>query len=69
MSKKVKIELTIPIELKQELFNLSNDLEMSESEIFSEALNTYALSEIVKWEIAGILSSKDKEYMKTIKHE
>lgn len=62
-----KVTVTIPYELKNKLNELKDDMKVSISSIYKEALENYIeQKEIQKWQKGVHLASKDKEYQKTI---
>ena len=59
-----KITVTITNELKRHLVALKDELQISMSSIYKEALESYIeKKEIERWEKGAILASKNKEYM------
>lgn len=59
-----KITVSIPSELKRQLFDLKDELHISMSAIFREALESYAAKkEIERWEKGAKLASVDKNYL------
>lgn len=60
-----KITVTIPHNLKKKLVNIKNELNISMSAIYREALQNYLeKKELERWEEGAILASKNKEYIK-----
>ena len=63
-TKAEKITVTIPYELKEQLIILKDELKISISAIYKEALESYMKQkEIEKWEKGAHLAAKDKKYM------
>lgn len=59
-----KITLTIPLELKEQLVVLKEELQISTSALYKEALESYIKQkELQKWEEGAKLAAKDKKYM------
>ena len=62
--KSEKITVTIPFELKKKLTALKEEMDLSVSAIYKEALESYLKQkEIEKWERGAKLATKDEEYM------
>lgn len=60
-----KITVTIPHELKIQLLAVKEELKISMSAIYKEALEAYLQKkEIERWERGFELASQDEEYMK-----
>jgi post-segregation antitoxin (ccd killing protein) len=58
-----KITVTIPNELKERLVSVKDEMKISMSAIYKEALESYLeKKELEKWEKGASLASKDKEY-------
>ena len=63
--KSEKVTITIPSELKEQLISLKEELNMSISLLYKEALEAYLEDkEMKQWERGAKLASADKEYMK-----
>lgn len=63
-TKSEKITLTIPSELKAQLTALKDELHLSASAIYKEALEAYLQQkELERWEKAAYMASQDKAYM------
>ncbi len=59
-----KVTVTIPHELKEQLVLLKDELKISISAIYKEALESYLKQkEIEKWGKGAQLAAKDKKYM------
>jgi post-segregation antitoxin (ccd killing protein) len=59
-----KITVTIPHDLKEKLVNIKDELKISMSAIYKEALEAYLeKKELEKWEKGALLASADKEYI------
>ena len=59
-----KVTFNIPIELKEQVTALKNDLQVSFSAIYNEAIANYIQQkEIEKWQKGIDLALKDAEYM------
>lgn len=59
-----KITLTIPSELKEQLVILKDELQISTSALYREALESYIKQkELQKWEEGAKLAVNDKKYM------
>lgn len=68
MQSTAKLTTTIPYELKERLVVLKDNLHMSMSAIYKEALEQYLeKKEIEKWERGVELATKDKEYIEECK--
>lgn len=62
-----KITVTIPHELKEQVIALKDELKVSLSSIYKEALESYLRQkEIERWERGASLASKDKKYMEFV---
>lgn len=62
--KSEKITVTIPFELKERLVALKEEMHLSVSAIYKEALEFYLKQkEIEKWERGAELAAEDEEYM------
>ena len=62
--KSEKITVTIPFELKEKLAALKEEMHLSVSAIYKEALESYLRQkEIEKWEQGAKLAAEDEEYM------
>ncbi len=65
--KSEKVTITIPSELKEQLTSLKEELNISVSFMYKEALEAYLESkEMKRWEIGAVLASKDEKYMKFV---
>ena len=63
-----KVTTTIPIDLKERLVSLKQELHLSMSVIYKEALEQYLESkEVEKWERGAKLAQKNKEYVQLCK--
>ena len=63
-----KVTTTIPVELKKQLMSLKEELEVSISTIYKEALEQYLeKKEIERWEKGAKLAEENREYMKLCK--
>ena len=63
-----KLTTTIPSELKERLVFLKNELHVSMSTIYKEALEQYLeRKEIERWEKGAKLASENKEYRQLCK--
>ena len=63
-----KITVTIPYELKDKLVSLKEDMKISMSTIYKEALESYIENkEVERWNKGAKLASTNKEYMKHCK--
>lgn len=63
-----KITTTIPYHLKEQLVQLKDEIHVSMSTIYKEALEEYLeKKEIEKWERGAKLASQNEEYMKLCK--
>jgi predicted DNA-binding protein len=63
-----KLTTTIPFELKERLVSLKDELHVSMSTIYKEALEQYLeTKEIERWEKGAKLASENKEYMQLCK--
>jgi post-segregation antitoxin (ccd killing protein) len=59
-----KITVTIPHDLKEKLVNIKDELKISMSAIYKEALEAYLeKKELEKWEKGALLASFDKKYV------
>ena len=68
MQNMVKVTISIPSELKQQVLSLKEELHTSVSSLYKEAMEEYLKQkEIQKWKDAAILASHDKEYMKFVR--
>ena len=66
-TKSEKVTITIPSELKEKLTDLKDELNVSVSSIYKEALERYLEEkEMKQWEIGAKLASKDEAYMKFV---
>ena len=66
-TKSEKVTITIPSELKEKLTELKEELNVSTSWIYKEALEAYLQSkEMKRWERGAMLASKDEAYMKFV---
>lgn len=62
-----KITFNLPSELKEQVSSLKDDLHMSMSSIYVEAIKQYVeKKEKEKWSTAALEASKDTEYLKLI---
>jgi len=60
-----KVTFNIPSELKAQLVSLKNEMHVSLSAIYNEALSNYIKQkELEKWERGASLASKDAHYLK-----
>jgi predicted transcriptional regulator len=60
-----KVTFNIPKELKAQLVSLKNEMHVSLSAIYNEALSNYIKQkELEKWEKGVSLASKDRHYLK-----
>jgi len=67
-TKSEKVTITIPSELKKKLTDLKDELNVSVSSLYKEALEAYLEEkEIRQWELGAKLASKDETYMKFVK--
>ena len=67
-TKSEKVTVTIPSELKEKLIDLKDELNVSISSIYKEALEVYLEEkEMRAWEIGAKLASQDESYMKFVK--
>ncbi len=63
-----KVTFNIPTELKEQLIALKEDLQMSLSAIYNEAIANYLKQkEIEKWHRGVSMALEDKEYMSMAK--
>ena len=59
-----KVTFNIPTELKEQVIALKEDLQMSLSAIYNEAISNYLKQkEIERWSQGVSMALKDKEYM------
>ncbi len=66
-TKSEKVTITIPSELKEKLIDMKEELNVSISSIYKEALETYLEGkEMKRWEKGALLASKDEAYMKFV---
>ncbi len=62
-----KITITVPFELKEQVYILKDELKTSISAIYKDALKFYIKQrEIEKWEKGAKLASKDKQYLEFV---
>lgn len=62
--KSEKITVTIPHDLKERVAELKDELHLSVSAIYKEALEYYLRKkEIERWEKGADMAARDKEYM------
>ena len=62
--KSEKITVTIPHDLKERVAELKDELHLSVSAIYKEALEYYLQKkEVERWEKGAQLAAKDREYM------
>ena len=60
-----KVTFNIPSELKAQLVSLKNEMHVSLSAIYNEALTNYIKQkELEKWEKGAALAAKDDNYLK-----
>ena len=65
--KSEKVTITIPSELKEKLTDIKEELNVSISSIYKEALEAYLdTKEMKRWEKGALLASKDKTYVKFV---
>ncbi|MFK5975555.1 MAG: hypothetical protein QM493_03500 [Sulfurovum sp.] len=63
-----KVTFNMPSEIKEQVMSLKDELKVSLSSIYNEAITNYLKQkEIEKWNRGVSLSLKDKEYMAMIK--
>jgi predicted transcriptional regulator len=66
-TKSEKVTITIPSELKEQLNSLKDELNVSVSFIYKEALEAYLESkEMKRWEVGAALAFKDDNYIKFV---
>ena len=66
-AKSEKVTITIPSELKDKLSIIKEEMNVSISSIYKEALEAYLEDkEMKRWEKGALLASKDKAYMKFV---
>jgi len=59
-----KITITVPYELKEQVLALKEELHVSISSLYKDAMQSYIKQkEIERWERAAAEASKDKDYM------
>ena len=59
-----KVTFNIPVELKEQVVALKDELHVSLSTIYNEAIANYLKQkELDKWQKGASLAMKDKEYM------
>jgi len=59
-----KVTFNIPVELKEQVVALKNELHVSLSTIYNEAIANYLKQkELDKWQKGVTLAMKDREYM------
>jgi len=59
-----KITFNIPSELKEQLIALKDEMHVSLSTLYNEAISNYIQQkELEKWQKGAMLAMKDKEYM------
>ena len=59
-----KVTFNLPMDLKDEVLKLKDDLKISLNTIYKNAIAEYVeKQEIKKWEEAAKIASKDKEYL------
>jgi len=67
MVKSEKVTVTIPSELKEQLSSLRDELNVSISSLYKEALEAYLESrELKRWERGAELASSDQTYIKFV---
>ena len=62
-----KITVTIPQDLKEQLFALKRERQTSLSAIYKQALEAYIRQvEVEKWENGARMAAKDEEYLRFV---